>query len=126
MRMPFGRHRGKTLEEIPPAYLQWVLEVPDISDMLREAIERVFQPKQDHDAETKRLREKIADLTAEIDFLEFQLEEKEERIEALKKSPSLGWWKDWWNRAVKASHPDRGGSQAVMALLNEANEKIKS
>lgn len=37
--MPFGRHRGQTIDEIPRSYLRWVLEnCHSISPHLRAAI----------------------------------------------------------------------------------------
>ena len=130
MRMPFGRHKGTQLRAIPHGYLQWVLRVPDISIDLRRAIEQVLRPQDDLqtlELEVKQLKEKIGELEDEIGYREFLLEEKEERIVALSKtSPSLHWWGNWFNRAVMVCHPDRGGNEQAMTLLNEANEKVKS
>lgn len=40
MRMPFGKHRGEDLDNVPDDYLCWVLEhVDKLSPTLREAIE---------------------------------------------------------------------------------------
>lgn len=37
--MPFGKHRGKRVGEIPENYRVWVLESCDINPTLRQAIE---------------------------------------------------------------------------------------
>ena len=43
MKMPFGKHRGRPLHEVPESYLCWVLDTcDDISETLRRAIERVL------------------------------------------------------------------------------------
>ena len=45
--MPFGKHRGKKLAEIPPDYLLWLLDNADHLDRyLRSAIERYLQDVQ--------------------------------------------------------------------------------
>jgi hypothetical protein len=36
------------------------------------------------------------------------------------------WWAEWWRRATLHAHPDRGGSVALMTLLNEARERFRS
>jgi hypothetical protein len=46
--MPFGKHKGKPLAEVPAGYLTWLLEnVPDLYPKTREAIEAFVRP---HDA----------------------------------------------------------------------------
>lgn len=40
--MPFGKHKGKSLEDVPSGYLRWALENADIRQPeLRLAIERI-------------------------------------------------------------------------------------
>lgn len=41
--MPWGKHRGKPLEELPPDYVRWLLSVVDDDDLARELRVR-FQP----------------------------------------------------------------------------------
>ncbi|MFO0825910.1 MAG: DUF3820 family protein [Gemmataceae bacterium] len=36
--MPYGKHRGKFIDEIPPEYLFWVLDQPNTSPSLLHAI----------------------------------------------------------------------------------------
>ena len=38
MKMPFGKHKGKPLEEIPVDYLRWLYYEADIRDDLYEAV----------------------------------------------------------------------------------------
>ena len=43
MIMPFGRHRGKPLEEIPADYLEWILDnCTNLTPRLRSAIGRTL------------------------------------------------------------------------------------
>lgn len=44
-RMPFGKHRGRPLSEIPADYLRWVLDNCDnITPRLRAEITRLLNP----------------------------------------------------------------------------------
>lgn len=48
MRMPFGEHQGKDLEEIPSGYLKWAAgNVED--DGLASACDEEWRWRQDHD-----------------------------------------------------------------------------
>ena len=42
MKMPFGRHKGKELSEIPPDYLEWISENLTITGDLADEIYRVL------------------------------------------------------------------------------------
>src|SRR5262245_60451685 len=45
-RMPFGMHKGRSLDAIPPGYLQWVLrECRTITPALRQAIEEELRSR---------------------------------------------------------------------------------
>jgi Putative quorum-sensing-regulated virulence factor len=37
--MPFGRHRGQPLDELPGDYLAWLLDLDDLREPLRSRIE---------------------------------------------------------------------------------------
>jgi hypothetical protein len=55
MIMPFGKHRGKPLEQVPLSYLRWVLENCDsATPSLREEISRVIR-RQQRDTESTTL-----------------------------------------------------------------------
>lgn len=47
MKMPFGKHRGTEIGEIPHDYLAWLLDNCDLSPTLERAIANVlFPPEQ--------------------------------------------------------------------------------
>lgn len=102
-RMPFGKHKGRTLDEVPDAYLWWCLDNLDLWPLLREAIERrlglepggqapppTAQQQADHDAREEML------LVARA----------------------------WYRSMCLRFHPDRGGSNEAMKALNEANLEL--
>lgn len=37
--MPFGKHRGTALIDLPPDYVRWLLQLPDLDPYLRTALE---------------------------------------------------------------------------------------
>jgi hypothetical protein len=41
--LPFGRHKGKRLDEVPAHYLTWLLDLPDLYPATRAAIEAFVQ-----------------------------------------------------------------------------------
>jgi hypothetical protein len=41
--MPFGKHKGCDLEDLPDAYVDWLHALSDLRDPLRSAIEREWQ-----------------------------------------------------------------------------------
>jgi hypothetical protein len=95
LRMPFGRHKGKFLDEIPASYLRWVLrECDNITPGLRRAIE------------------------AAIDYEEFTPEPP-------RPGDLAGVVRDWYRDLALTYHPDKGGSVAAMQVVNECHERLK-
>jgi DNA polymerase III epsilon subunit-like protein len=40
-KMPFGKHKGVALKELPPSYVKWLFELPNLQDDLRYSLERI-------------------------------------------------------------------------------------
>jgi len=38
-KMPFGKHKGTLLKDLPPPYVAWLLNLPDLSDDLRKSLQ---------------------------------------------------------------------------------------
>lgn len=45
--MSFGKHRGKSIEDVPSSYLRWVMENCDDTEAL-EAAENEYNYRTDH------------------------------------------------------------------------------
>jgi hypothetical protein len=94
--MPFGRHRGQRLEDVPLDYLEWVLrEADNASPYLRQAVE----------AEVRRRYGVGQD--APPPRLEWQ--------------PLV---RKWYGRLSLKHHPDRGGSHQAMLAINDARDLL--
>lgn len=48
-RMPWGKHRGLSLDQVPPDYLLWLLTKPDLSPSLKPIIEQFLDVDQPDD-----------------------------------------------------------------------------
>jgi hypothetical protein len=109
-RMPFGKHAGWLLEDVPSSYLAWALRTCDnLDDWLREAIEEELECR----APPRRRNPRPgpppgpppppppppAVLAGVIDR--------------------------WHRRLVMLHHPDRGGSTEVMQAINAAVDELR-
>jgi uncharacterized protein (DUF3820 family) len=130
MKMPFGKYAGLSLAEIAktdPSYLRWVARnATAATSTLKKECLKVLNPPPDNSVEVDNLKDTIEKLEKNLqlvrdenDLLRFQLQYLQ------CKQQDLSWWPGWFNRAVKLAHPDRAGDARIMALLNEANEKLK-
>ena len=96
MRMPFGKHVGKELDDIPDAYLLWILDnIEELSETLREAIE-----------------ERLGLIQPEAGAI--SAEAASQLIRA------------WHRQMTMKYHPDRGGSHEAMIAINDGVEVFKS
>jgi len=48
IRLPFGRYRGKRIDEVPTTYLVWLVKLPGLSPKVRNTI-RCFLYDDDDD-----------------------------------------------------------------------------
>lgn len=100
MQMPFGKHAGKSLSEIPTSYLLWVLRArrrlqPD----LRQAIGQILAAQGCPPVANGGMNPSSPD--------------------------SLTVIRQWYRGLVLDYHPDRGGSQEAMQIINEAHERLR-
>ncbi len=105
MIMPFGKHRGCPIAEVPASYLFWVLETCDINMFLRIEIQN--------------------DLKSRLDALgEFTphggSQHKNGNDQNLKSDINR-----WCRKAAAVLHPDVGGSVEAMRMVNELRDLVK-
>ncbi len=100
MQMPFGKYRGRRIQDLPSSYLVWLLEGCDdlrgyLEDHVRAELTARFGAGH-RAAATCRRCDQVRQL---LD----------------------GWYRRWSLRL----HPDRGGDTAAMAALNGLREELE-
>jgi hypothetical protein len=96
--MPFGKYKGRPLQDLPASYLRWVLRECDLRPWLEDAIRRVL-------AGTDRQREWRREPEPGVDVPEDLIAR-------------------WYRTLVMKWHPDRGGSTEAMQAVNDARELL--
>jgi hypothetical protein len=95
MRMPFGKYRGRGLEQVPDDYLVWVL------DNCRD-----LQPTLRH-------------------LIEVRLGLLDEPRQATRSPDWQVVLQQWYRQLTLDYHPDRGGSTEAMQAINDAYERLR-
>lgn len=149
VRMPWGKHKGKPLSEIPRDYLQWALaNATLVTPELREQIESVLNvqpatlpfgddPDEDFRAEAIRLRGEVKGMRAGWDLDKTRLKNADVEIKRLKKAldeasrrrladPSefRRVVKQWYGAISRKFHPDLGGTAAQQTVANVCYQEL--
>jgi hypothetical protein len=102
VRMPWGKHRGRRLEDVPVSYLAWCLNNCEGMDpRLRRSIEQILDDAEDLD----------------------DADEPPAPADAL--APVRGVMRRWYGDLSKKYHPDRGGSVVAMQVVNDAYDRLR-
>lgn len=105
--MPFGKHRGHRLVDVPTDYLLWCLrECSSMKPWTRDAIRR------------------------EVDRRQYGRREEERRTSSSSSSssPPVQWAaviQTWYRELSMRWHPDRGGTNEAMAAINDARQRLE-
>lgn len=104
MNMPFGKHRGKPIAELPASYLVWCLtECEGLNSFVRREMIRVIREWLDEEDPTSY------------------------RVKPGPPEPSdiTGAIRRWHRQLAQRFHPDSGGQNGQMVVVNEAVELLK-
>lgn len=122
MRMPFGKHKGEDIADVPDDYLEWVLENVDItSDALADAIEAKLNGTYVRPGGQQRRRATSPppppppppSAGSAGAHTGGALVSMEQVIRA------------WHRMMAKKYHPDRGGTHEQMLIVNEGAELLQ-
>ena len=105
--MPFGKHRGEPLGDIPLDYLDWVLENCELrSERLREAIEEEVERRShgQHDSPPRPGPERSG------------TNADKEELKSIVRS--------WYRKLAAQFHHDRGNDQNIMRAINIARDDL--
>jgi hypothetical protein len=94
--MPFGKHRGRALSDLPDSYLGWLRDLDDLREPLRTAIEREHERRlrpPPPPPPPSQLRPPDPDLFRNV-------------------------IREGYRAMAMKSHPDRGGDVRTMQKLN--------
>lgn len=142
MLMPWGKHRGKPLKDVPRSYLEWVSQNADAaSDELKDAIKAVLNhqaptlpfgdppavapAKQadwpgNYDDEKRRILNDLFAARAEVDRLKNELANRRE-MEAGALRVLI---RRWYGAMSRKHHPDAGGSAEKQAVVNVCHGEL--
>ena len=110
MTMPFGKHSGDRIENLPSDYLRWLHDATDLKGRLREAVADEYNHRfRTHSAPPRKA---IEATTLSIDRAHVSM--VREIVEA------------GYKATARRHHPDAGGEHGMMQLLNAAAASLRS
>ncbi len=107
LRMPFGKHKHKPLDEIPVSYLLWLMANVDMNPTLRYAVEEEIRSRREGARQYTR---------------------PPSQQQASQAVGTLNWesvLQRWHHQMVRRWHPDCGGSNEIMAAINSAVDNLR-
>lgn len=98
-RMPFGKHKGELLEDVPESYLRWLLRNCDLGPVIRGAILETLGEEDDDEPEPPRQAPPRQAPPGSKETMEAEVQRLRRKYAA-------------------SYHPDRGGSHDAMKAVN--------
>jgi len=98
MQMPFGRHEGRDIGDLPDSYLRWLMSIEMRQPLLAEVEYEWHERRRAHERQSRR--QTAGQLVATVD-------------------------PDKWRRRMAARfHPDHGGRTRDMQIVNEGHRLL--
>ena len=104
MRMPFGRHRGKDVSQLPTHYIIWLLQTCDLRQPLLQELKD----------EADRREDEADRYSSNTHALPVPVRNMCERLLT-----------SGYRAMAQKMHPDHGGTHAAMILLTQAVEHLR-
>jgi hypothetical protein len=98
--MPFGKHKGRNVTDLPDSYIDWLKGLEDLREPLRSEVAREWQRRFDPVAPPVMFTEAI-------------------------KREALATFDIGFKARVMEIHPDHGGSTEQMQALNRAKDWLR-
>jgi len=116
--MPFGKHRGKELDDIPLDYLEWLLHNVELRDpRLREEVEYlVGEDAPETFPEKSSWTKRATGATGT----------KAPPDVAALRSDLVDAVESWQRKSARLFHPDRGGNNEAMKAINDGAATLLS
>ena len=109
-RMPFGKHEGKPIRDIPEPYLRWVLrEIQDLDPWLRRVIGESLESRHREQRGQRQQQDAPPSRTSNDVVLRDDLR---------------NIVRSWYRGLANDYHHDRGVDQQVMQALNVARDRL--
>jgi hypothetical protein len=104
--MPFGKHKGVELADLPNDYLAWLIDLDDLREPLRSAVNREYAFRSGGSA------------ARGLDGLAICL--ASEQVPLARRVFDLGY-----RTLAQRLHPDHGGNPAQMRALNALAKNVR-
>ena len=114
MKMPFGKHKGVEVRDVPHSYLSWVLDnIIDLSPTLRRAIRHELGLPPEYEYRPPPPPPPVSNWgqPGGVPILRVRLLV----LDAIKK---------WHRTQATRNHPDRGGDVRVMQTINSVADDL--
>jgi len=120
--MPFGKHKGKPVSEIPESYLNWLIDNVEMRPSLCLAVYGAL----DQEPVIEKYEAKIRDLKQQVGQLEDEvIDSFRQRQRTPDNSVMFAQVEAVRRQYAKRFHPDLGGDGEIMTIRNCVIDSVK-
>lgn len=113
VRMPFGKHRGTLISELPDEYIAWLYECADLYGPLELAVDEEFRLRFEPEEEEDRAPHERVVLVEQLN------------LDPLLRSVCSKLIEVGYRHLALKNHPDVGGDERAMRSINNAIEVLR-